>query len=346
MSSSIYNLDNMHRLVTSSVGAVLAYWDKDEVCRFANASYKEWMGKAPDEMIEKMTIAEVLGKELYSKQRPFIAKVLNGEKQSFEREFTLPNGEMRRAFVMYYPDIVENEVRGFIVHGIDMTPIKNLETKLLAQEKEKNNHILQSMIYSQEGEREALAVKLRDNISQTLSYCKIMLESRNKEKSSKTDDKVLLEILDQISMTVDELIAISSGLSSSVIVHFGLLTALEEHIASFAKTFAGDVDFNCSYEGIESISDKRKTSIFRIIQNFLLLLKSFKDCNRVNIVISHQHADNFLELQLRYHSHNKIDIYSREYSEIQNRVIFNNGSLIEMGEDGSKVLLIKLDILN
>lgn len=99
--------------VADHITAMLAYWDKDHVCRFANSAYVDWFGKKKEEMIDKITIKELLG-PLFEKNLPFISGALKGEIQTFEREIPLPTGGSRHSLANYYPDIVNGEVIGFL----------------------------------------------------------------------------------------------------------------------------------------------------------------------------------------------------------------------------------------
>lgn len=112
--------------IADHVDAMLAYWDKNLVCRFANKAYMQWFGKSPAEMIGKITLPELLG-PLYPKNRPFIEGALKGSRQTFEREIPIPAGEVRYSLANYYPDLVDGEVAGFFVHVADITAIKKLE---------------------------------------------------------------------------------------------------------------------------------------------------------------------------------------------------------------------------
>jgi PAS domain S-box-containing protein len=123
-------LDSLGQLVADNVPAILGYWDKDFVCRFANAAYIEWFGKTPEEMVDAFTTADLHG-PMYAKVKPYILGALAGEIQNFEREITLPNGETRHSITTYIPDIDNGEVRGFFVHIADVTPIKLLERELM-----------------------------------------------------------------------------------------------------------------------------------------------------------------------------------------------------------------------
>jgi len=72
------------RKVVDHISTMIAYWDKDLICRFANASYLEWFGRTSDEMIDKITLAQLLG-PLYEKNLPYITGALMGNTQTFER---------------------------------------------------------------------------------------------------------------------------------------------------------------------------------------------------------------------------------------------------------------------
>jgi PAS domain S-box-containing protein len=117
--------------VADHVSAMLAYWDKNQICRFANGAYLEWFGKTREEMVNKMTCRDLLGPSLYEKNLPYISGALEGKVQTFEREIILPSGEIRPALANYYPDILNGEVLGFFVHVADVTPLKKLEKKLV-----------------------------------------------------------------------------------------------------------------------------------------------------------------------------------------------------------------------
>jgi len=130
MTNNQTTFDTLNLNVADKVSAMLAYWDKDLICRFANAAYLEWFGMRQEDMIDKMTIQELLG-PLYEQNLPYITAVLNGRAQVFEREIPLPNGNGKRhSLANYYPEIENGEVKGFYVHVADVSPIKKLEQKL------------------------------------------------------------------------------------------------------------------------------------------------------------------------------------------------------------------------
>lgn len=139
-----HNMNRFELKISDHITAMLAYWDKNLVCRFANSAYVDWFGKTKEEMVDKLTIKELLG-PLFEVNLPFISGVLQGEIQTFEREIPLPKGGTRHSLANYFPDIVDGEVMGFFVHVADVTPMKLMELDLLQSHqkvKEQNERLL------------------------------------------------------------------------------------------------------------------------------------------------------------------------------------------------------------
>ncbi len=130
METTKKEVNNVVELVANSITAMLGYWDKNLICRYANNAYCEWFGKTKEEIIDKMNLKDLLG-EMYEKHIPFITGALNGKIQTFEREINSPNKGLRHSITNYFPDIVNGEVKGFVVHIADITTLKLAEKELL-----------------------------------------------------------------------------------------------------------------------------------------------------------------------------------------------------------------------
>src|SRR5689334_8921422 len=95
------------RTVADKVPSVLAYWDTNQRCRFANAAYERWFGVKPETLIGQ-TLEELLGPVIYPKNLPFILGALAGSPQHFEREIPDPaGGSPRYSQADYVPDVVD-----------------------------------------------------------------------------------------------------------------------------------------------------------------------------------------------------------------------------------------------
>lgn len=111
--------------------AMVAYWDSQQVCRFANMAYKDWFGRGRKELLGT-TLRELLG-PLYDINLPHIRAAYRGERQVFERAIPRPDGNgMRHSLATYIPRIVDGQVVGMFVHVADVEPIKRLEMELKA----------------------------------------------------------------------------------------------------------------------------------------------------------------------------------------------------------------------
>lgn len=117
--------------VIDGIPAMIAYWDKDLHNRFCNTAYIEWFGKSPDQVMTGMHIREVIGERLYALNRPYIEGALRGERQSFEREITVPSGERRQTLAHYVPSFRDGAVDGFYVLVFDVSALKRTEAELL-----------------------------------------------------------------------------------------------------------------------------------------------------------------------------------------------------------------------
>jgi PAS domain S-box-containing protein len=110
----------MLRLIADNLPAMIGYWDRDQRNRFANADYRRWFGKSPEE-IHGRSIQELLGAELYAKNKPYIDAALAGRRQDFDRNIPGPDGVLRHSQASYIPDVHTGTVEGFFVLVTDVT---------------------------------------------------------------------------------------------------------------------------------------------------------------------------------------------------------------------------------
>src|SRR5690606_28595527 len=84
--------------------AMIAFWDIDQVCVFANHAYLAWFGKTREQMIG-ITLEQLLG-PIYPKNLPYIRAAYAGHVQVFEREIPTPDGRIRHSLATYTPHVV------------------------------------------------------------------------------------------------------------------------------------------------------------------------------------------------------------------------------------------------
>jgi PAS domain S-box-containing protein len=117
------------RTAADNLPGLLAYWDKDLRCRFANRAYREWFNRSEQEL-DGIALHELLTPQLLEDNMRFLPTVLNGEAQRFQTLRFAPNGRAIHGLATYIPDVVDGDVRGFLVLVADVTEIKRAELRL------------------------------------------------------------------------------------------------------------------------------------------------------------------------------------------------------------------------
>ena len=123
------DVDYFMRLLVDRVPSMLAYWDRDLRCRFANRAYEVWFGVDPDALLGT-SIIDLLGPDLFRMNEPFMRAALAGATQMFERIVPGPDGVQRHSLAQYIPDTVNGEVLGFLVQVTDVTQLKQTQAAL------------------------------------------------------------------------------------------------------------------------------------------------------------------------------------------------------------------------
>lgn len=117
--------------IADAIPGMVAYWDSSLLCRFANKRYMEWFGRLPEELIDIMTLDELLGEKIFALNEPYILGALAGVPQCFERTLTKQNGAIHCTLANYIPDFnADGAVVGVFVLVTDVTQLKEAETEL------------------------------------------------------------------------------------------------------------------------------------------------------------------------------------------------------------------------
>jgi CRP/FNR family transcriptional regulator, nitrogen fixation regulation protein len=122
--------EHVTKALVDALPAMVAYWDKDLRCRFANKVYLQWFAKLPEAAIGS-AMPDLIGERLFALNEPYIRAALAGTSQSFERSVTMPDGTTGHIWVNYVPNVdVGGEVVGFFVLLTDITPLRDAEATL------------------------------------------------------------------------------------------------------------------------------------------------------------------------------------------------------------------------
>jgi PAS domain S-box-containing protein len=118
------------RTLADSQPNMLAYWDRSLHCRFANRSYREWYGRGEAEIIGLPAQALLSDERLSDNEQSFLPAVMAGRPVHFQRLLHGASGRSMHGLASYIPDMVDGEVRGFLVLVSDISDVKRAELQL------------------------------------------------------------------------------------------------------------------------------------------------------------------------------------------------------------------------
>ena len=128
------------KFILNHTPALIGYWNKQLINEFSNAAYTHWFGQKPED-IKGKHLSQLLGDDLYQSISSKIAGVLNGKEQQYTRILTDTNtGKEIHTLTRYLPDIVNDQVVGYYVLGVDITDQDQLEDSKI-----RNSTILESL---------------------------------------------------------------------------------------------------------------------------------------------------------------------------------------------------------
>jgi diguanylate cyclase (GGDEF)-like protein/PAS domain S-box-containing protein len=119
------------RQIADNLPVLISYIDKDQRVRFANETYRTWLGADPLTLLG-MHVRDVVGSRLYEPRGPYLERALRGERVEFENEATAL-GVTRTTHTSYIPDLDQDgSVQGIYTLSSDVTALKEVERKLQA----------------------------------------------------------------------------------------------------------------------------------------------------------------------------------------------------------------------
>ncbi|MBD1995923.1 PAS domain S-box protein [Leptolyngbya sp. FACHB-541] len=124
------------RHVTETAGIGLTRCSRDLRYLSANPAYAQLAGMTVEEIVGK-PIVEVMGETAFEVIRPYINRVLRGERVEYEAQVPFAAGEMRDLYVVYMPDEDSNgNIVGWIASVIDISDRKRIEEELRKSEQQ------------------------------------------------------------------------------------------------------------------------------------------------------------------------------------------------------------------
>ncbi|MBB5711837.1 PAS domain-containing sensor histidine kinase [Sphingomonas xinjiangensis] len=110
------------RRMVDAVPAVLCYFDRDLICRFANRYLEAWYLRTPEWMVGR-SLRDIIGEEDFAARSPHLERARQGEISAFTTFSPLRNGTFREADVRYVPRMGEHGFDGLYILTFDVAEL-------------------------------------------------------------------------------------------------------------------------------------------------------------------------------------------------------------------------------
>jgi len=125
--------ENRLKEIADNIPAMIAYWDKEGVCRFTNRGHFAHLGFAPQRVVG-VSYLELFASEALTVRRVRVAEALKGIRQVFDQSTVAEDGTVKHWHSEYLPKRNGDGFDGFYAVVVDVTQRKNDESRLAQQE--------------------------------------------------------------------------------------------------------------------------------------------------------------------------------------------------------------------
>jgi len=179
--------------------------------------------------------------------------------------------------------IKENDNEFFCAFIRDITERKELEHKLLEQQRTEQLKITATALEAQEKERNALGLELHDNISQILVGIKLIL-SRIKNNKELVDE-IVATSLSYLQIAIDE----NRKLAHTLVTPDLVAEPFTDQIKSLCRTMLEvtgiTVTLDTTRYNDNSLNDKMKIAMYRILQEQCTNIVKYAKASAVDIIL-------------------------------------------------------------
>ncbi len=108
--------------------ALVVYWDRHLINRFANRAALDWLGMAPEAMRGR-SMAELIGRKRFATHQARLEQVLQGQPTLFEAEVAMADSSIRQVLFSYIPDVdgATGVVKGLYGFVSDISALRQAE---------------------------------------------------------------------------------------------------------------------------------------------------------------------------------------------------------------------------
>jgi two-component system sensor histidine kinase UhpB len=199
------------------------------------------------------------------------------------------NGDILFAEIAWHNIRYKNE-RAILVLASDVTERILLENELNEQRMSRQRQITEAVIVAQEKERTEIGKELHDNVNQILGASNLYINTAMTEEEMRQE--LLEKSTELISRAINEIRKISKSLITPGLREIGLIDSIEDVIDDM-KMGKEDLQIHLDIQNIseEQIEDRRKLTLFRIVQEQLNNILKHAQATRVLIRLSIEGRD-------------------------------------------------------
>lgn len=135
MTAALRRSEERMRLITDTIPALIAYFDKHHVYRYANKGYSDWFGRRGEHIVGRH-IEQALGSKFYAAVVQQVETALTGQQVTYEYSMEKDDGSNIYARSTLVPEIAaDGEVLGCFVLSFDITEQKQTQAALVQAQK-------------------------------------------------------------------------------------------------------------------------------------------------------------------------------------------------------------------
>jgi PAS domain S-box-containing protein len=175
----------------------------------------------------------------------------------------------------------------------DITQQKELESKLIQVEIEKQIGINKAMIEGQEKEKIELSQELHDNINQLISTSKLYMEVA---KRGATNTEMIDRAIETLSVAVQEIRKLSKSLNPATVNQLQFVDAVEQLIFDIEETEKLEIDFDHSEFDYNITLPQLNLYLYRIVQEQLNNIMKYAETDKATIVLKNN--EHYLYLRI------------------------------------------------
>ncbi|HYH14600.1 MAG TPA: PAS domain S-box protein [Flavisolibacter sp.] len=205
----------------------------------------------------------------------------------WQLEYRLKDAQGKYRNVVDKAFIINSNKRAVRVIGAlqDVTAQKELQVRLIEQERKSKRDVIRSIIETQERERRQLSVELHDNINQMLASCKLMLEVA--QTNTELAPVLTKKSYEGLQTVITEIRKLSHQLNPSAIEDIGLDEAVREMVDKINISKKVQIAYNCwGQENETQLQGKDKVAIYRIIQEQLSNILKHAQATHVQVQLN------------------------------------------------------------